>query len=162
MKKLSNINESVWGDMRKRAEGFDDRKEDKVNLNNLDMKNFKDYLESHYEPTGDFDNYLSYNQIFTTVSILAFGVEDSIGMSYFHLSLHKNVADYTLSINRTAQLLNIFELLKKEYVMEDSKHSWDYVIKPKKGEVDKKFFIEVLKFILSNTQPPEKNTVKEK
>ena len=44
MKKLSDINESVWGNISKRADGTMERKED--NVDNLSKKDLYDYLNS--------------------------------------------------------------------------------------------------------------------
>lgn len=49
MKKLS---ESVWGDIRKRAEGNIIRKEDDVNHMNFDT--FADYIKDNYSEKGDW------------------------------------------------------------------------------------------------------------
>jgi hypothetical protein len=46
MKKLSNIDESFWGDVHRRSRGDEIRKEDDINNYNLDA--FYDYLNDHY------------------------------------------------------------------------------------------------------------------
>lgn len=48
MKKLS---ESVWGDIRRRAEGLQDRKED--DIDNLSFNDFEQYLKDSYEVLED-------------------------------------------------------------------------------------------------------------
>ena len=50
MKKLSNIDESVWSDIHKRSNGTQTRKEDDINHMNRDE--FFDYLDEHYTYTG--------------------------------------------------------------------------------------------------------------
>ena len=46
--------------------------------------------------------------------------------------------------------------------MTDCEKSWDYDIKPKKGSVDKEFFITVFDFINANLQSPEESVVERK
>ena len=152
------IGESLWGNIRDRVNGDDFRKE-------LDMEGFKNYLEDHYELTDDVPKntqMVSYNSIFTNVGINAFAVVNN-GFSYFHLSLHDTGnGNYTLSINKTAQKLHIFDLLRKEFIMTDAKKGWSYILEPKEGKVDRKFFIEVLNFIMSHVEAPEINVVRKK
>lgn len=47
------IKESVWGDIRKRAEGNLDRKEDLVDVNSMSKDEFVSYLKDRYECDDD-------------------------------------------------------------------------------------------------------------
>ena len=47
--KKKGINESVWGDIRRRAEGQVERQEDKVDVNSMSKDEFADYLRDRYE-----------------------------------------------------------------------------------------------------------------
>ena len=144
------IGESVWADMHRRSTGEDVRKEDD------DLKSLKEYLETHYELIDPYKEHqmLSYNRIYTSVSICAFAYKKDDSLSCFWLSLSDDDGKYTLSINKTAQKYNIFDLLKKEYILKDAK-TWDYIIIPKNKKTDRKFFFEVLTFILSHIEYPE-------
>ena len=152
------INESVWGDIRKRGLGGEVKAEE--NIDNLNMQKFEEYLMSHYKLTDEYKDsgrweIFPRNTIYTSIGARAFNLKDKNGSSAFYLNLNYISEDeYKLTINKTAQKVHIFDLLKKEYVVSDCK-TWDYDIKPKIGKVDKQFFITVLDFILANVQYPE-------
>ena len=148
MKKLS---ESIWSDMQDRSSGEIVRKEDE------NMEGLKKYLETHYELIDPYKEFqmLSYNRIYTSVGICAFVYKNEDGsLSLFWLNLKDDDGKYTLTINKTAQKYNIFDLLKKEYIVKDAK-TWEYIIIPKNKKTDRKFFFEVLTFILSHVEYPE-------
>ena len=143
--------ESIWSDMQDRSTGEVVRKEDE------NMEGLKKYLETHYELIDPYKEFqmLSYNRIYTSVGICAFAYKDEDGsLSLFWLNLKDDDGKYTLTINKTAQKYNIFDLLKKEYIVKDAK-TWEYIIIPKNKKTDRKFFFEVLTFILSHVEYPE-------
>ena len=143
--------ESIWSDMQDRSTGEVVRKEDE------NMEGLKKYLETHYELIDPYKEFqmLSYNRIYTSVGICAFAYKNEDGSLFlFWLNLKDDDGKYTLTINKTAQKYNIFDLLKKEYIVKDAK-TWDYIIIPKKKKTDRKFFFEVLTFILSHIEYPE-------
>ena len=143
--------ESIWSDMQDRSAGEIVRKEDD------NMKVFKKYLETHYELIDPYKEFqmLSYNRIYTSVGICAFAYKNEDGSLFlFWLHLKDDNGKYTLTINKTAQKYKIFDLLKKEYIVKDAK-TWDYIIIPKNKKTDRKFFFEVLTFILSHVEYPE-------
>ena len=145
------INESIWSDMQDRSAGETVRQEDD------NMEVFKKYLETHYELIDPYKEFqmLSYNRIYTSVGICAFAYKNEDGsLSLFWLNLHNDDGKYTLTINKTAQKYQIFDLLKKEYIVKDAK-TWEYIIIPKNKKTDRKFFFEVLTFILSHIEYPE-------
>ena len=148
MKKLS---ESIWSDMQDRSVGETVRKEDE------NMEGLKKYLETHYELIDPYKKFqmLSYNRIYTSVGICALAYKHDDGsLSLFWLNLHNDDGKYTLTINKTAQKYQIFDLLKKEYIVKDGTN-WNYIISPKNKKTDRKFFFEVLTFILSHVEYPE-------
>ena len=145
------ISESIWSDMQDRSAGEIVRKEDD------NMKVFKKYLETHYELIDPYKEFqmLSYNKIYTYVGICAFAYKNEDGsLFHFWLDLKDDNGKYTLTINKTAQKYNIFDLLKKEYIVKDAK-TWEYIIIPKNKKTDRNFFFEVLTFILSHIEYPE-------
>ena len=152
------IKESIWSDIQDRSSGETVRKEDD------DLKSLKEYLETHYELIDPYKRHqmLSYarpatktnNRIYTSVGICAFAYKQDNSLLCFWLNLSDDNGKYTLSINKTAQKYNIFDLLKKEYILKDAK-TWDYIISPKNKKTDRKFFFEVLTFILSHVEYPE-------
>lgn len=159
------IGESIWADIHKRSNGEQVRKEDSVN--NLDMKEFCDYLKDHYEPTDyfnhdEFDNYwLSKNAIYTNISVPAVATIDKYGVTYIHLSLQEDNDEYVMSIPRFIpfQKTDLCKLLKKEFVLTESTEGFEYIITPKSGHVDKKLFIEVLDFMIEHGEEPQILTV---
>ena len=143
--------ESIWSDMQDRSTGEVVRKEDE------NMEGLKKYLETHYELIDPYKEFqmLSYNRIYTSVGICAFAYKNEDGsLSLFWLNLKDDDGKYTLTINKTAQKYNIFDLLKKEYIVKDAE-TWEYIIIPKNKKTDRKFFFEVLTFILSHVEYPE-------
>ena len=143
--------ESIWSDMQDRSAGEIVRKEDD------NMEVFKKYLETHYELIDPYKEFqmLSYNKIYTSVAICAFAYKNEDGSLFlFWLNLKDDNGKYTLTINKTAQKYNIFDLLKKEYIVKDAK-TWEYIIIPKNKKTDRNFFFEVLTFILSHIEYPE-------
>ena len=145
------IKESIWSDMQDRSAGEIVRKEDE------NMEGLKKYLETHYELIDPYKEFqmLSYNKIYTSVAICAFAYKNEDGSLFlFWLNLKDDNGKYTLTINKTAQKYNIFDLLKKEYIVKDAK-TWEYIIIPKNKKTDRKFFFEVLTFILSHVEYPE-------
>ena len=143
--------ESIWSDMQDRSTGEVVRKEDE------NMEGLKKYLETHYELIDPYKEFqmLSYNRIYTSVGICAFAYKNEDGsLSLFWLNLKDDNGKYTLTINKTAQKYNIFDLLKKEYIVKDAE-TWEYIIIPKNKKTDRKFFFEVLTFILSHVEYPE-------
>ena len=143
--------ESIWSDMQDRSTGEVVRKEDE------NMEGLKKYLETHYELIDPYKEFqmLSYNRIYTSVGICAFAYKNEDGSLFlFWLNLKDDDGKYTLTINKTAQKYNIFDLLKKEYIVKDAK-TWEYIIIPKNKKTDRKFFFEVLTFILSHVEYPE-------
>ena len=155
------ISESVWGDMRRRAEGQSNRKEDSVNL--LDIEGLEQYLQNHYEYTGRFKNHYEPMVSSTRNALLSmngFAEKDHLGTSYYHLYMRIRDDKKVVSIGKTAQKLHIYELMMKQYIMSDMDGAYEYKLEPKEGNVDNQFFIDVLDFIIANVQSPEENIVK--
>ena len=131
------IKESIWSDMQDRSTGEIVRKEDD------NMEVFRKYLETHYELIDPYKEF----------QMLSYKNEDG-SLFLFWLHLKDGDGKYTLTINKTAQKYKIFDLLKKEYIVKDAK-TWEYIIIPKNKKTDRKFFFEVLTFILSHVEYPE-------
>ena len=160
MRKLS---ESVWGDIRKKSLGQEDRLED--DYKNLDMKGFCDYICSHYELVPKYDDgtgrvVAKGNDNYINVTLL--GYNDSPGTSFFYLKLNKKIYGYVVKLNRRGAGMPIYKLLDKEYDFSEAEDSWDHIIKPKEGKVDYKFFLDVIDFIIDNVQPPEESIIRKK
>lgn len=145
MRKLSKIDESSWGDMRKRSSGEIIRRENDVNL--LDRDGLYDYLTSHYKNTNSFDPIYN-SETFNTIKVpfLIQGGSDGV-----YLSFEEN--EVSIPYSSPYKVKGLFSKLADEFSLKtDSKtgHSW-YIISPKDGsEVTNTFFIYVIDFLLDN------------
>ena len=142
------INESIWSDMQDRSSGETVRKEDDINY--LDMLGLLDYIQKKYE----------FNKEIMTLS-------SSIGIPLF--SYKSNIIDLIISFTYSqdriydvysrviydSQLKNsISSILKQKYLTKISKEKSmsKYVgrhfvlisTKPKKGDIDNRFVIDVI------------------
>ena len=139
------ITESTWGDMARRAEGEQIRREDDVNL--MDMEGFIDYITSHYR----FKQGHSYVTI-NDMSILSIPMFKGVNVTY------DDQANWvTASPSLVDGLRQLFYKLKEEYIVTYKKEQKSKItfnvyiqIEPKKGEVTKKFYLDVLDFIIDN------------
>ena len=168
MRKLS---ESVWGEIRKKSLGQEERGED--SYKGMNIEEFEKYLKDHYEWTNKYKNntfpMTGTNLPKTFVQICVMGVIESPGKTtYIYLGYRFNKfddGDYTVTITKTISpnhnLLHIYDLLKQRYKLEETKE-WSYKIIPEDREVNNEFFMEVLNFIIDNTEYPEVNVIQKK
>ena len=141
------INESIWSDMQDRSSGETVRKEDDINY--LDMLGLLDYIQKKYE----------FNKEIMTLS-------SSIGIPLFSYGSHivYLIISFTYSQDRIRDiysrviyeppLKNISSILKQKYLTKISKEKSmsKYVgrhfvlisTKPKKGDMDNRFVIDVI------------------
>ena len=150
MKKLS---ESIWSDIQDRSSGEIERKEDDVN--NLDIEGLGEYILDHYIID---DGNIFYKDTHGTC----------IGLSIFYLKLENDdlLLEYFYNDNYEEMVVttypgikiyfpDMFDKIKKEYRVYDTETPEGmlalYGISPKDGrEVDNKFFLEILDFIIDN------------
>ena len=122
------ITESTWGDMARRAEGEQIRREDDVNL--MDMEGFIDYITSHYR----FKQGHSYVTI-NDMSILSIPMFKGVNVTY------DDQANWvTASPSLVDGLRQLFYKLKEEYIVTYKKEQKSKItfnvyiqIEPKKG-----------------------------
>ena len=143
MRKLSNINENIWGRMLDRGSGETIKKEDDVD--NMDPETFKEYLKTLYKPLVDYA-FIIYASEAILVPIIR---RDSNSSAWFTpdkglITIGDDIA------NCTPDLLN-----KLEHIYMIDEHTIKlgkiYTIAPKDGsEVTNSFFIEVVNFLLKN------------
>ncbi len=145
MRKLSNITESVWNDIRRRGIGTDVKKEDDVNL--LDRDGLYDYLTSHYKNTNSFEPIYN-SETFNTIKVpfLIQGGSDGV-----YLSFEEN--EVSIPYASPYKVKGLFSKLANEFSLKSdakTEHTW-YIISPKDGsEVTNTFFIYVIDFLLDN------------
>ena len=162
MKKLSNISESMWGDIHRRNSGEVARKEDDVNF--MDFETFGEYLRNfnkkevtrvYLDPAGKFitideidiiletkeRSYERHYQLLLTIEYSESKEVKDIRLPYSFKSFERNVyskmtKEFSISIKRNTDLdLNISYL-----------H-----INPKDGsKKTNRFFLDVLNFLVDN------------
>ena len=141
------IRESIWSDIQDRNSGEVTRKEDNINL--LDIDVFFDYLINHYDttyPKNSLDN--------INLQLMGYldspGIEDLIYMNILHFSdvpeLH--ITNYKLRFT-SSQLYR--KMCKKFHLEKVSNRIYtDIQVTPKEGEFNNSFIIEVIEFIIDN------------
>ena len=118
MRKLSRINESAWGEMRHRSSGQQIRREDDINL--LDIEDFKDYILRTYEDGytfiggGDDFKHLEIN-IFRTHMPNGYYYNTYLDIIYDFLGKNIDMIECIL-LKKIDD--NIFEELKQKYNLE--------------------------------------------
>ena len=160
MKKLSKIDESVWGDLRKRSSGEVIRREDDVK--NMDFEDLCAYINYNYKFDVDEPICRVYKSKYGVGGIIThimdFG-DDFLGLYLEYnvsdrLDMHENGLEIQIEQRALDKLPDLLDKLKKEYELYETEDNsgmllmWD--ISPKTGEVNNLFFIEVLNFIKSN------------
>ena len=76
-----------------------------------------------------------------------------------NLSRNKKIYGYVVKLNRRGAGMPIYKLLDKEYDFSAAEDTWDYIIKPKEGKVDYKFFLDVIDFIIDNVEYPKEESI---
>ena len=154
MKKLSNIlEESAWGDMRKRSKGELIRREDDVNL--LDSKEFCDYINSNYKI---YDLRGKPTSIFVTegdkIYIPLFKIEDDSVVDYAFFTYYpsEKVIGFRCNSNEYNKLF--LDLLWEKFNNQESKINVDKHTQYISGEITNQTVINMIKFINDNIKNP--------
>lgn len=159
------IKESVWNDIRKRGVGADVKKEDDVNL--LDRDGFYEYLINHYNTyENSSDIYTIRNsEAADTINIPFIETYDNkiYRVIMWNFDKDKMISSrpyitipYRLGIFDGGKL---FRKMSKEYILKelmDDRFNPRYEILPKgivkKTEINNKFFLGVIDFIIDNIE----------
>ena len=147
MKKLSKIQESVWGDLHSRGIGEIEREEDNVNL--LDKDEFFKYVMSHYEVTRDGEM-MSYNRSMC-VPILKIKGERRYAIILNHL------AGYVEAHFHLEKFPEVYSALEKKFNVDSiSRYGNSYLIEMKDKNVNQinQFFLDVIDTIIENAEFP--------
>ena len=157
------VNESTWGDMVRRAEGEEIRKED--DPNNLDSEGLKDYIIKYYKPLNTFA-IVSYVGGILSVPIIKITTHHSIMYSpkskFGKICIVDDIID---NVDGLLEKLNTHFEIKEEYGEDTNGEYTFYYVSPKDGsDVTNKFFIEVLDFLLDNIpdSPNYKKSIEKK
>ena len=156
MKKLSNIEESHWSDMNRRSQGILKRKEEDVNI--LDLEGLHSYIRNTYDYTTPLDIYI-------LPIIPGARKEPELFIALTHCkhedrSLYYKENNSVFMIYDDVNALNCMDLLSQKYnafYKRGSKYTKSMVyISPKDNskKIDNKFFLEVLDYILMNIKNP--------
>ena len=151
MKKLSNINESIWGDVQRRGMGVQKRKEDDINF--FDEEKLCDYMNKHYNSiSDDFQSFSNSNDFGTIMTSLFRSFEDGKYYSIIYRGITSNKPVITFS---TCKDSNIENLLSDKYNITyiSQYQNRIYYIEPKDGsKITNKIFLEIINFILDNIE----------
>ena len=157
------IKESHWSEMNRRSQGIVVRKEDDIDL--MDINHLKTYVKDHYAFKGD-SVYLNEKGDRLIVYIFSTLYEGHP----FHQLLVFQMKDDKKSVIVAATLKEddeeLFNKLIKKYKARGDHYPYpvDYEVTPadKTKPVTNKFFLEVLDFIIDNVSPSEPKHMRKK
>ena len=165
MRKLS---ESVWGDMRRRAEGQADRKEDDINI--MDAKGLIAYLKNTYTnlvPGKGF--YINGNdsQYYPEVHVpVYYNSTNSVEAMWVYMQIYSSGCYVYLGERFIKRCRIIYEKMKKVFdvdMVDDDHGRWHISVRPKDGSKStNKFYIQVIDFLLANVEEPYKVILEKK
>ena len=142
------ISESIWSDMQDRSAGEITRKEDDINC--LDMLGLLDYIQNKYELSKEVMTLSS------SIGIPLFSYELNIAyLTISFTSSQDKIYDVYSRLIYDSPLKNsISSILKQKYLIKivkessmskyDSRHFALISTKPKKGDIDNRFVIDVI------------------
>ena len=148
------LKESVWGSIRKKSLGLETRIEDDVNK--LDGEAFVGYIKQHYECVGT--EYEPFIDVKKCITVPLFVVSNKTQF----LSFNEKTDTVYLSEHSMLRDNPVYDQLRNEFSLEEKAYSCpghftkDDIIRPKMGYGSKKFFLEVIDFLLKNTGEPFK------
>ena len=157
MKKLSNINESLWSDIQDRNSGEVVRKEDDVDL--MGVEEFADYLTNHYTiQNGDRVNMRLKIYPFNRIDIPLIKDEKYCKLVVYYKS-NKNTPDsINLYIYQSRTIKYIIEKIKEQFNLfaHASNSEWiEYDVSKKDGSKGtNSFIVEFIDFVQDNLRPP--------
>ena len=143
------IGESVWADMHKRSNGTQERKEDDINF--MDMHDFLEYINKKYEFK---DREIIVLSSFIGIPLCSYG-SNIIHLFISYYDSHDRIYDVYSRLTYDSPLKNdIVSMLKQKYSVKISKeHSASKFdsrvfasirIKPKNGDINNEFVIDVI------------------
>ena len=159
-KDMKDLNESLWADVQSQASGEVDKKEDDVN--HLDFYDFYEYLTGRYTNRKSINgkDYIVKVDDSKFISLITFeDTKDSrfyrVGICDFdkkpYITIPKR--EFLIRSNYFKKISEAFELTELEAL--DTFDTPKYIVKPKDGgEVNNRFFITVIDFLIDNVEPP--------
>ena len=147
------IKESIWSDMQDRSAGDKIRKEDDVNL--LDIDGLCDYLNKHYKRTTPFAFITNIGGMLS-VPIIRGTVHNCVWYSP-----ESEIKEVSIEDGMISQVDGLLNLLYDNFSIKEITRL--YWLSPKDGsEITNKFFIDVIDFLLENipNSPNYKKSIK--
>ena len=155
------VKESVWDDMQDRGTGDAIKTEDDVN--HLDFQDLAKYIEDNYTlDDEDVISVITSQKRVRGVSVLIMRLKDAF-RNDFYLEYSYEYGDTSDDLDVVVPA-NVIDTLRPLFNKVRSRYSLERIdrntlfgpssfvrIIPNRGEVDNKFFLEVLDFIISNT-----------
>ena len=151
------LKESVWGDLRKKSLGQEERIEDDVNQLNLD--GFFDYLLKRYN-NGSVDGHSFIIKLPRTNCITLMICENPEASMYYKMIIWDFNKNPYITIPNASTLVNskYFKQATKDFdllELDDDRFNPKFAIYPKDGSrVNNKFFITVIDSFIDNIIPP--------
>ena len=149
-KKKKAVNESVWGDIRKKSLGQEERLEEDVNL--FQGQEFIDYLNSYYKIADPEIRQFLYLVNYTDISFFVMRTEPGAttfvdlanpGTENAKIYISASLVEEPMDMDLKNKMLDNFVIKKA--------NRNEYKVFPKNGEkVNNRFFIEFIDFILDN------------
>jgi hypothetical protein len=146
------IGESVWADIHRRSNGAQERKED--DINSMDYEEFGNYILDNYE--------FLYNDSLLSL-ICKNGRDIGISIDFLKLDDNDNEVDYfiengkkmvTVYDNVKELAPNLYDKLNQAYILDNvvaQNFNQLLSIKPReKREIDNRFYLEIIDFIIDN------------
>lgn len=144
MKKLS---ESIWSDIQKRSSGETVRKEDEINL--LDLEGLYEYILSHYEIKHTYPQPFLRNTYFTIPLIIE---STAVYRISIHFPTNKKIEQIFLHTYEKS-CGDAIDYLKKQYDL-DINPDKGINIKPKNGDLTNTDCLNVIDIIIANVDEP--------
>ena len=155
MRKFSEIYESIWSDMQDRGTEDIDKTEDVFQINNLSPKMMYNYLNERYKPltssnavdytASGYDHYVRVNITDNCTVAVKYEVRRETVIKELKVWFAGfRVSDDVKAINQKMK-----DELKKRYRTEEEVYLF---IRPKTGKRTNKVVIDLIDFILDNTE----------
>ena len=168
MKKLS---ESIWGDIRRQADGNSVKREDDINT--LDQNGFYEYLNSKYWCNLSGHRIKSQDDIDLLVVPL-YCDKKSAEVLELNFEMEKNKVYIDHGDSFSLEYRDLYEKMKDSFKTEIIKEKWEnpfwgtqyeriLYVSPKDGtDVTNKHFVSVIEFMLENVDEKHKNILVKK
>ena len=150
MKKFSNINESTWGDMVKRAEGEQIRREDDINL--LDIDGLWEYINDNYKNLSHRETWVSKHDTGSFIHIPMFRRYDRLYSIYLKFKTDK-ISEIQIEANRKT-CSEFISIVEEKYNIDDNGGFGIVTITSKTDEFTNQDAIDIINMIIENSSEP--------